>query len=83
MSWLDGMRRPGVPAALGAALLFGAGTPFAKALLANIEPWLLAVPTAEPSCGPSKAIAAFLLLRRHAVSTDPAESTVLRLGRRS
>ena len=42
MSWLEGMRRPGVPAALAAALLFGAGTPFAKALLASIDPWLLA-----------------------------------------
>ena len=34
--------RPGVWAALGAALLFGAGTPLAKALLASIDPWLLA-----------------------------------------
>jgi len=29
-------------AALGAALLFGAGTPLAKALLADVDPWLLA-----------------------------------------
>ena len=34
--------RPGVSAALGAALLFGAGTPLAKALLAEVDPWLLA-----------------------------------------
>jgi len=34
--------RPGVAAALGAALLFGAGTPLAKALLADVDPWLLA-----------------------------------------
>ena len=34
--------RPGVSAALGAALLFGGGTPLAKALLAGIDPWLLA-----------------------------------------
>jgi drug/metabolite transporter (DMT)-like permease len=34
--------RPGVSAALGAALLFGAGTPLAKALLAGVDPWLLA-----------------------------------------
>ena len=34
--------RPGVLAALGAALLFGAGTPLAKALLTNVDPWLLA-----------------------------------------
>jgi len=33
---------PGVPAALGAALLFGASTPFAKLMLANIGPWMLA-----------------------------------------
>jgi drug/metabolite transporter (DMT)-like permease len=32
----------GVVAALGAALLFGAGTPFAKLLLAHTDPWLLA-----------------------------------------
>ena len=29
-------------AALGAALLFGAGTPLAKALLSDVDPWLLA-----------------------------------------
>ena len=33
---------PGVAAALGAALLFGAGTPLAKLLLADVSPWLLA-----------------------------------------
>jgi drug/metabolite transporter (DMT)-like permease len=32
----------GVAAALAAALLFGAGTPFAKLLLAHTSPWLLA-----------------------------------------
>jgi drug/metabolite transporter (DMT)-like permease len=32
----------GVPASLGAALLFGAAAPFAKLLLARIDPWLLA-----------------------------------------
>lgn len=36
------IRSPGVPAALCAALLFGASTPFAKALLTNVDPWLLA-----------------------------------------
>lgn len=35
-------RQPGISAALGAALLFGAGTPLAKWLLAGIDPWLLA-----------------------------------------
>ena len=38
MSWLH----RGVGAALGAAVLFGAGTPFAKLLLAHASPWLLA-----------------------------------------
>jgi len=33
---------PGVSAALGAALLFGAGTPLAKLLLHDIGPWMLA-----------------------------------------
>lgn len=39
---LDSVRHPGVAAALVAALLFGAGTPLAKALLAEVSPWLLA-----------------------------------------
>ena len=34
--------KPGVMAALGAALLFGAGTPLAKSLLDAVSPWLLA-----------------------------------------
>ncbi len=42
MNWKDGLRRPGVAAALGAALLFGAGTPLAKWLLDAVNPWLLA-----------------------------------------
>ncbi len=37
-----GLRHPGVLAALAAALLFGAGTPLAKLLLASVSPWLLA-----------------------------------------
>ncbi len=37
-----GLRQPGVLAALGAALLFGAGTPLAKLLLHRVSPWLLA-----------------------------------------
>lgn len=35
-------QRRGLLAALGAALLFGAGTPFAKLLLSPVGPWLLA-----------------------------------------
>lgn len=42
MTWKDGFRQPGVSAALGAALLFGAGTPLAKLLLNTVSPWLLA-----------------------------------------
>lgn len=38
----NGLRQPGVAAALGAALLFGTGTPLAKWLLASLSPWLLA-----------------------------------------
>ncbi len=34
--------QPGIAAALGAALLFGAGTPVAKYLLQSVSPWLLA-----------------------------------------
>lgn len=40
--WTTGLRQPGVAAVLGAALLFGAGTPLAKLLLAQASPWLLA-----------------------------------------
>ena len=36
------LTHPGVLAALGAALLFGAGTPLAKLLLAGVNPWMLA-----------------------------------------
>ncbi len=36
------MGETGVLAALGAAVLFGAGTPLAKLLLTSIDPWLLA-----------------------------------------
>jgi drug/metabolite transporter (DMT)-like permease len=39
---LHTLRQPGVLAALGAAILFGAGTPLAKLLLNSVSPWLLA-----------------------------------------
>lgn len=42
MKWKNNLRQPGVRAALGAAILFGAGTPLAKQLLDNVSPWLLA-----------------------------------------
>ena len=39
---MNGPRSPGLVAALGAAALFGAGTPAAKLLLGPASPWLLA-----------------------------------------
>ncbi|KJL38364.1 drug/metabolite transporter (DMT)-like permease [Microbacterium terrae] len=36
------LRHVGVQAALASAVLFGAGTPFAKVLLGDVSPWLLA-----------------------------------------
>ena len=39
---LHGLRHTGVLAALGAALLFGAGTPLAKLLLGAVSPWMIA-----------------------------------------
>jgi drug/metabolite transporter (DMT)-like permease len=40
--WKHGLRHHGVWAALGAALLFGGGTPLAKWLLSSVDPWMLA-----------------------------------------
>lgn len=42
MNGMNGLRQPGVAASIGAALLFGAGTPLAKALLAGVDPYALA-----------------------------------------
>lgn len=42
MNWKQGLKQTGVPSAIGAALLFGAGTPLAKLLLDSVSPWLLA-----------------------------------------
>lgn len=42
MTWKKGLQQTGVPSALGAAILFGAGTPLAKWLLDAVNPWLLA-----------------------------------------
>jgi drug/metabolite transporter (DMT)-like permease len=42
MGWKQSVRHPGVLAALGAAILFGVGTPLAKLLLNAVNPWLLA-----------------------------------------
>lgn len=40
--WTHRLSHPGIASALLAALLFGASTPFAKQLLAEVSPWLLA-----------------------------------------
>lgn len=42
MNWRTTLKQPGIVAALGAALLFGMGTPLAKQLLATVDPWLMA-----------------------------------------
>lgn len=42
MNRKEGLGQPGVAATLGAALLFGAGTPLAKWQLDAVSPWLLA-----------------------------------------
>jgi len=42
MTMAGRLAQPGVMAALSAAVLFGAGTPLAKMLLGDIDPWLLA-----------------------------------------
>jgi drug/metabolite transporter (DMT)-like permease len=39
---LASLRSAGVQAGIGAAILFGAGTPLAKLLLGSVSPWLLA-----------------------------------------
>lgn len=42
MNLIEGFRQPGVLSALGAAMLFGAGTPIAKLFLDAVDPWMLA-----------------------------------------
>jgi drug/metabolite transporter (DMT)-like permease len=51
---------PGVPLALGAAILFGASTPFSKLLLGSVNPWLLA---GILYLGAGIGLSLFLLLR--------------------
>jgi drug/metabolite transporter (DMT)-like permease len=55
------LRNPGVQAALLAAVLFGAGTPIAKLLLANVSPWMLA---GLLYVGSGLGLGAYRLLRR-------------------
>lgn len=61
MTWRHGLCSPGVRAALAAALLFGGGTPLAKGLLANVDPWLLA---GLLYLGSGSGLSAYRLLRR-------------------
>jgi len=61
---------PGVPLALGAAILFGASTPFSKLLLGAVNPWLLA---GILYLGAGVGLAIFLLIRA-ATSESVAES---------
>ena len=53
---------PGIAAAFGAALLFGASTPIAKLLLGNIDPWMLA---ALLYLGSGFGLTVYRLLMRH------------------
>lgn len=70
MTWLARLPR-GVPASLSAALLFGAGTPLAKLLLAQASPWLLA---ALLYLGSGLGLALLRLVRRApAVRLAPGE----------
>jgi drug/metabolite transporter (DMT)-like permease len=55
------LRHPGVQAALVSAVLFGVSTPFAKALLGDVSPWLLA---GLLYCGSGVGLWAYRLVRR-------------------
>ena len=65
---------PGVPLALGAAILFGASTPFSKLLLGSIDAWLLA---GILYLGAGVGLSLFLLIR--AVASEQPPETPLRL----
>lgn len=58
---LAGLSNLGVQAALLSAVLFGAGTPLAKLLLADVSPWLLA---GLLYCGSGVGLGIFRLVRR-------------------
>ena len=66
---IPGLRHPGVLAALGAAALFGSGTPLAKALLTSVDPWLLA---GLLYVGSGTGLALVRLLRRSPAGGLPA-----------
>lgn len=66
-------RFPGVPFALGAALLFGASTPLSKALLGSVDPWLLA---GILYLGAGAGLLLYLAIRR--LSGSPAREAPIR-----
>ncbi len=59
----SGLRHPGVQAALASAVLFGVSTPFAKVLLGDVSPWLLA---GLLYCGSGLGLWAYRWVRRPA-----------------
>ena len=65
---------PGVPLALGAAVLFGASTPFSKLLLGSVNPWLLA---GILYLGAGIGLSIFLLVR--AAASDATTESPLKL----
>ena len=65
---------PGVPLALGAAILFGASTPFSKLLLGSVNPWLLA---GILYLGAGIGLSIFLLIR--VAAADAAAESPLKL----
>ncbi|HEV7138042.1 MAG TPA: DMT family transporter [Steroidobacteraceae bacterium] len=71
MRLYEDLGRPGIVAALGAALLFGAGTPLAKALLVDVNPWLMA---GLLYLGSGLGLTAYRLIRRAPrAQLEPAE----------
>ncbi len=61
MNLIQKLIRPGIPAAIFSALLFGASTPLAKILLASVSPWMLA---ALLYLGSGLGLSVYRLLRR-------------------
>src|SRR5258706_10096084 len=64
-----GGMRPGVASALGAAALFGASTPFAKLLLGEVSPLVLA---AVLYLGSGLGLAAWIAVRAQLPGREPA-----------
>lgn len=77
MKWHDGVRQPGVLAALTAAVLFGAGTPLAKQLLSTVSPWLLA---GLLYLGSGAGLALYRLLTRAAAVNLPRNELLWLIG---